>query len=248
LVLWLLDEKGADVNSRTSFGETPLHAALSLDVVNALLDRGADPTMRCEFNRTSLMDQVYGGNIDIVRRLLQDPRVRAFVDIQDHNSDTALHLACDNIEEDSASKVHLLLQAGANPNITNKYGSTPLDYLLQKYRSHQAPIILLEQSLADSKKAWLLVKACRLVVSSSSIATSSCMKDPATRGDPVPVAGGLNDENEGYCKLQSMVAFLVGVKGGPKGEGMPRDVFRIVMDLLMPSWDPLRRGVAILRV
>jgi ankyrin repeat protein len=45
LVLWLLDEKGADVNSGTSFGDTPLHAALSLDVVHALLDRGADPTM-----------------------------------------------------------------------------------------------------------------------------------------------------------------------------------------------------------
>ena len=31
--------------------------------------------------------------------------------------------------------------------------------------------------------------------------------------------------------------------GGPKGEGMPRDVFRVVLDLVMPFWDPLRRGI-----
>jgi hypothetical protein len=31
---------------------------------------------------------------------------------------------------------------------------------------------------------------------------------------------------------------------GPEGKGMPRDVFRTVLDLLMSAWDPLRRGVA----
>jgi len=41
-----------------------------------------------------------------------------------------------------------------------------------------------------------------------------------------------------------MLAFLVGMEGGPKGGGMPRDVFRVVLDMLMPTWDPLRRGVA----
>ena len=155
------------------------------------------------------------------------------------------------MEEDSASKIDLLLQAGANPDITNQYGLTPLDYLLQKYRSHHAPATLLKQSLADSKKAWLLVKACHLVVSALSIAMSSCMKERTAtvpRIALVPVAGGFHDENERYCKLQSMVAFLLGMKGGSKGEGMPRDVFRVAMDLLMPPWDPLRRGVAMLQV
>jgi len=45
LVLWLLDEKGMDVNTRVSGGRTSLHAACSLDVLNALLDHGADPTL-----------------------------------------------------------------------------------------------------------------------------------------------------------------------------------------------------------
>ena len=45
LVLWLLDEEGVDVNTRVSGGQTPLHAAYILDVLNVLLDRGADPTL-----------------------------------------------------------------------------------------------------------------------------------------------------------------------------------------------------------
>ena len=45
LVLWLLDEKGADVNTRVTVGQTPLHALYSLDILNVLLDRGADPTL-----------------------------------------------------------------------------------------------------------------------------------------------------------------------------------------------------------
>ena len=38
-----------------------------------------------------------------------------------------------------------------------------------------------------------------------------------------------------------MLAFLLGIDGGPENTGMPRDVFRVVLDLVMPSWDPLRR-------
>lgn len=28
---------------------------------------------------------------------------------------------------------------------------------------------------------------------------------------------------------------------GPDGVGMPRDVFRVVLDILIPIWDPLKR-------
>lgn len=34
-----------------------------------------------------------------------------------------------------------------------------------------------------------------------------------------------------------MLAWLVAMEGG----GMPRDVFRVVLELVMPWWDPLRR-------
>jgi hypothetical protein len=57
-----------------------------------------------------------------------------------------------------------------------------------------------------------------------------------------PLTGG-QDGEEGR-KLQITLAFLLGVEGGPEGEGMPRDIFRVVLDMLMPRWDPLRRGLA----
>ena len=44
-------------------------------------------------------------------------------------------------------------------------------------------------------------------------------------------------EGEEGRKLRTALAFMCGVGR----EGMPRDVFWVVMDLLMPSWDPLRR-------
>jgi hypothetical protein len=56
----------------------------------------------------------------------------------------------------------------------------------------------------------------------------------------VPDVNGHNDEHEEEFKLRTMLAFSLGIGGGPEGHGMPRDVFRGVLDMLMPSWDPLR--------
>jgi len=69
------------------------------------------------------------------------------------------------------------------------------------------------------------------------------------RGEPlpqvalVPVTGGGNRAKK-RRQFRTMLAFLIGMRVGPEGKGMPRDVFRTVLDLLMSAWDPLRRGVA----
>ena len=54
---------------------------------------------------------------------------------------------------------------------------------------------------------------------------------------------GGQDEEEGR-KLRTTLTFLLGIGGGSDGEGMPRDVFRVVLDMLMQRWDPLRRALA----
>lgn len=46
-----------------------------------------------------------------------------------------------------------------------------------------------------------------------------------------------DEEEEASRKLRIMLAWLVGLEGG----GVPRDVFRVVLGLLMPFWDPSRR-------
>ena len=44
LILWLVKEKGADVNAVDKGGATVLYVAKSLEVLDALLECGADPT------------------------------------------------------------------------------------------------------------------------------------------------------------------------------------------------------------
>jgi len=57
----------------------------------------------------------------------------------------------------------------------------------------------------------------------------------------VAVVGG-NDGEEEASKLRNMVSFLFESGGVPEGKRMPRRTFGVVADLLMPSWEPLRKG------
>lgn len=99
--------------------------------------------------------------------------------------------------------------------------------------------------MGDAEKASILVKARRLIVAASSnVVKPTCLQIRVTQGQPLPrvalapLTDGLTDEEEEEKrrKLRSTLAFLTGLGR----QGMPRDVFRGVMDLLMPSWDPLR--------
>ena len=76
---------------------------------------------------------------------MQDPRVRATINFQDHWGDTALHLTHKyNGEVPKTSIFRILLQAGANPAVTNRLGETAVDRLRKKTPHHDA-IALLEQ-------------------------------------------------------------------------------------------------------
>jgi hypothetical protein len=47
-------------------------------------------------------------------------------------------------------------------------------------------------------------------------------------------------------KLRNLVASLIGLDVGVEGRAMPwlpRCAFVLVMNMLMPRWDPLRKGV-----
>ena len=63
LVVWLLDEKVADVNAITADGRTALHWADTLDILNALLDRGAATTVADCDGRVPLMLQTSSSKV-----------------------------------------------------------------------------------------------------------------------------------------------------------------------------------------
>jgi len=246
LVLWLLDDKGADVNILTRGSRIALHGARSPDIFNALLDRGADLTLRDRYGWTTLTLQVYHRNVESVACLLQDPRVRSTVNFHDNEGRTALHAAC-MYNGCVHSIVRLLLQAGADPAITGNGGLTPLTYLRQYQPSYHTTMTPLEQALADAEKTSLLARS--LVIVANAVIAPSYLKGRLARGQILPrialvllTTGQSDHDAEEHHLFHRLMTFVLGMGGGPGG-GIPRDVFRVVMDLLMPKSDPLRRGV-----
>jgi hypothetical protein len=136
--------------------------------------------------------------------------------------------------------VRTLLEAGACPLVANEHGQQPLERLRKCHPSFHTTIALLEQAIANVETTSLLVKARRLVVISRNTIAPSYLQGRVAQAQPLPhvalapEAGGHGDENEEGCKLRTMLAFLFTIGGGPEGHGMPHDVFRIVLDLLMP--------------
>lgn len=265
LVIWLLDDMSADVNGSSFVGATPLHAAHFCDIISALLDRAADPTALVPYygvEVTALVIRVATGNFACAVRLPQDQRVRSHLRNDVDAQSRSLNLAClHNNEREAWVMIQLLLQAGGIPNRVNQNHQMPLDVLRELNPSHHTIIALLEQypeAQMDAQTASFLVKARRLFTLAKRNATvvPSHLQSRVAQGLPLPRVtlprtllprkaknGSQYEDGEESRKLRIMLAFVCGMGGGAEGEGMPRDVFRVVMDLLMPSWDPLRRGV-----
>jgi hypothetical protein len=123
--------------------------------------------------------------------------------------------------------------------------------LRQNRPSHHSTIALLQQA-PEAEKASLLVKARRIAITASTCTTPDLapsylkgrlfhQSQPLPHVDLVPV--GRKRRSNDCRKFTVMLGFLLGMEGGSNGEGMPRDVFRVVMGFVMPKWDPLRRGI-----
>jgi hypothetical protein len=245
LVLWLVKEEGADVNATDATGLSPcLHCTTSLDVLNVLLGCGADPTLLNSKSTNPLMWHVLGQHADLITRLLQDPRVQATVNVKTSTGNTALHFACNAVSDPGGLPiVQLLLQADADLTLQSAGGVTPLDMLQHYHPAHPTTLVLVEQSL-DAERAFFLVKARRLVMAGTRTTPPSLLQCRLARGLPLPrvtlasMANGQKDEEdeEAKRKLRTMLAWLVGMEGGY----VPSEVFRVVLYLLMPFWDPLR--------
>ena len=119
-------DAGADPNSRTTEGGTPLHfAALFSDtatVILALLEAGADLHARSEDGDTPLhFAAIYNSSLDVIHTLL---RAGADVNARGQERATPLHYAA--FRNPNASIIDALLQSGSDPNARMEYGETPL--------------------------------------------------------------------------------------------------------------------------
>jgi len=92
------------------------------DVVNLLLQAGADANQVYDGSSRSLLHGVVGKGSKIVAQLLAGG---ADINKQDTNGETPLHEAC---RRNKPKVVKLLLDKGAEPNLRDQYGRTPLHF------------------------------------------------------------------------------------------------------------------------
>ena len=145
----LLSSKHTDVNFCGEDGRSLLVTLLDrneyrcddvIDNVRVYLEAGADLMLTNEHGNTSLMIATKFGCVQTVKLLLKHG---SNVDTVNKTGDTALHLAAlceksffcgdnlhglDYLDENEARIVELLLEHGANPEIVNDEGATPLWY------------------------------------------------------------------------------------------------------------------------
>ncbi|UYV72788.1 hypothetical protein LAZ67_10000735 [Cordylochernes scorpioides] len=127
----LLIEAGADINQKDEQNKSLLHHACSydfLEVVAFLIKFGADINEKCNGGKTPLAyTQNYQNDICAKLLIQSGALVNIELDdlVNDDNSakDTALHLAAKSLNKE---KVLTLIEGGADVNVKNINGNTPL--------------------------------------------------------------------------------------------------------------------------
>ncbi|XP_013417088.1 serine/threonine-protein phosphatase 6 regulatory ankyrin repeat subunit A [Lingula anatina] len=110
-----------DINKRTNSGSTALHFAArygKCDSVDLLLAANVNPTIRDSAGNTPLISAAKAQQVPVMRRLLQ---VKCAINAKNKEGMTALHYACL-----TGMGVELLINAGADLNVKDTVGNTPI--------------------------------------------------------------------------------------------------------------------------
>ena len=139
ITVTLVTRYNGDLDKQDNNGLTALcHASHSghSNVVQILLEGGADPNIQEEYGWTALMYASHNGYFEVVQMLLEggaDPN------IQKKNGWTALMYSSENSHPEV---VKILLKRGAHPNIHDEYGWTALMYASHNGHSELVQILL----------------------------------------------------------------------------------------------------------
>lgn len=114
---------GADPDLGSPGGITPIFNVDNLEILNALIDAGADchkKTTMGEYCLNTVVMTQQTQRTDIVKRLLE---VGCEIDHQQNNGNSPLHYCTSSHDQEVAQ---LLLAHGANPNLCDVSGATPI--------------------------------------------------------------------------------------------------------------------------
>ncbi|CAB0041466.1 unnamed protein product [Trichogramma brassicae] len=140
------------VDAREMLGFTPLHEALTnghKNLVQFLLRKGANPNLANNMDELTALHVLCRNNRDLgelaeILFELSDKQYQPIqVDAQDKFGNTPLHLALENGHK---NLVLSMLRNGANPNVANDEGLTPLCIFVKRYRDDNFTEILYKSS------------------------------------------------------------------------------------------------------
>ncbi|KAL7302683.1 hypothetical protein TKK_0004738 [Trichogramma kaykai] len=119
-------------------GDSPLHLAskhTNKNVVELLLRNGADPNPVNEEGLTPLhiICQSYYSNVDLLElffKISEETHQPLHIEARDNSGKTSLHVVTSS---GGWRKIEILLEKGANPNLADAEGSTPLHIICEKW-------------------------------------------------------------------------------------------------------------------
>ncbi|QEN07925.1 ankyrin repeat domain-containing protein [Oceanispirochaeta crateris] len=108
---------------------------LEPDVLEYLIEKGADVNFRDSFQMTPIMMHAYWGNPESVKLLLSHGAEVNAVDLD--GKTPLMHAIESDFDEQSAEIVSLLLAGGADKNVRDKEGKSVLDYTVKMKRKYK---------------------------------------------------------------------------------------------------------------
>lgn len=148
----LLLERGSDYNDPDSSKNYPIHYAAAygwIECIDLLIEAGADINAQNDWKLQPLLVAMLMGQTGCVDRLLKE--ANCDVNCKDEQGRTLLSQAIEMLSKETLQQIKFLLkEKGADPNVADQNGLTPLHYLCKKGK----PICPYQEMSLDDKKKW----------------------------------------------------------------------------------------------